>query len=401
MLLHIAEDEKFIDPIIEKLEKIAPGQNIYLIRIPYSDYELKHIRSDKVICTTYGSEQYNVIIQKYKNCSAIIFHNFINRYKWDLIKQIPATTKKVWIAWGADLYGSAKLVNNLYKPLTKKHVHRIKKTGYSLKGPFKNILFELGSLFPLKWRVNLGINDNIQNYFKYFDYLSPIIYEDYLSLKQKYPNITIKHLPFNYDNQKNDIKDLNAQIHIGTNIIIGNSGSPVNNHLDIFDKLKKIKLFTDQKIIVPLSYGGDRQYIEEIMNKGKSYFGNHFFPIHDFMPMKEYSELLKTVGYGFFNSLRQHAMGNIKIVMFNGGKVFMDERNPAFSFFRRINVKLYSLNEPLESLQRELQSQLSNMEIMKNREAIHNRFSGSNYESLLKNFVYTLTNKEIKEDIFY
>lgn len=390
MLLHIAEDEKFIDPIIKALDNLAPSQNIFLIRIPSPDYKLKYIKSPNIICATYNSIQYNEIIEKYKFCSAIVFHNFINRYKWNLIKKLPPNTKKVWIAWGADLYGSAKFANSFYKPLTKKHTRRLQKETSTLKGPYKDMLFYLGSQIPLVWRVKLGISDNIENYFKYIDYICPVIYEDYLLLKKHYPKTPFEFLQFSYNVDDSLFSNINQPITSGKNIIVGNSASPVNNHLDVFELLKTVKLRSDQKVIVPLSYGGDQLYIDAVLESGKKYFKNQFMPIMDFLPQKDYQSILESVGFGFFNSLRQHAMGNIYTLLFMGAKIFIDEKNPSYNFLKRNNLNFSSLNQATANLHLELKQPLSETDIKSNRDFLFKEFETSNYEKKLARFINEL-----------
>lgn len=392
MILHLTEDNLFIDSIIKALESINITDHIFLVNIPTIDYKLKYIKSDNVICATYGSEEYMELLNRYSNADAVIFHNLLKRYKWEILKNMPGKTTSVWIAWGGDLYGSAKIANSFYKPLTKKHVHRIQKANSTFNGPFKDILFEIGSFVPLTWRVKLGINDNIQNYFKYIDYMCPVIYEDYKLLKKHYPETHFKYLPFNYNVNANIYNDLNMPLNRGVNILVGNSASPVNNHLDTFEILKSIPLQEGQKIIVPLSYGGDAKYIETIVKKGKQYFGDHFLPIMDFMPKDEYEVLLQSVGFGFFNSIRQHAMGNINILLFMGAKVFLDNRNPAYQYYKRWKVTLSCLNKPIPELHKDLLTPIKNVEIRLNRSVLHNRYGQEFSNDKLTNFINVLQN---------
>lgn len=390
MLLHIVEDEVFINSVIVELDKLFPGENIYLVNTPVNKHELKHIKSKNAICAPFMSEKYQMALNKYENSDAVIFHNLIKRYKWNILKHIPQKTKKVWIAWGADIYGSGKLAESFYRPLTQKHARRIRKTNSTLKGPLRDILFNLGSLAPLNWRISLGINDNIQNYFKYIDYISPVIYEDYELLKKLYPKTKFKYLPFRYNVANSLFSNINQPITSGKNIIIGNSASPVNNHLDAFELLKNIKLGNDQKIIVPLSYGGDKVYIASILKKGQDYFNDHFYPISDFLPKEEYNHILQSVGFGFFNSLRQLAMGNIYTLLFMGAKIFIDEKNPTFNFLKRNKLNFCSLNQNIIEIQNEMTRPMHEDEIIKNRLFLFNEFETTNYQKKLEQFINEL-----------
>lgn len=391
MLFHIAEDEKFLDSVIPYFEELNPGNNIYIVTVPSEDYVLKYTTSDLVVCATYNSEKYKRIIGACTNSDSVIFHNAIMRYKWDLLTKLPKETKKVWIAWGMDLYSSGKLVNTFYKRKTRKHARRIQKAKTTLKGPFKGFLYEMGSRIPMNWIIKLGLIDNIQNYFKYFDYMSPVIYEDFELLKKHYPKANFEHLPFNYNINSNIYSNLDLPINSGQNILIGNSASPVNNHIDTFELLKSIPLKEDQKIIVPLSYGGDKKYIETVIQQGLRYFGDHFVPLTNFMPKEEYQELLQSIGFGFFNSLRQHAMGNISILLFQGAKIFLDEKNPAHKFYSSNNIKIRSINLPKKTLNEELGSLLDKSEVRDNRVFLFKRNNEEAYRKKIDAFIKEVT----------
>ena len=54
---------------------------------------------------------------------------------------------------------------------------------------------------------------------------------------------------------------------LGIIFLIGNSGDPTNNHLDVFDFLKKHDI-GNRNIYVPLSYGGSKRYREVVKDVG-------------------------------------------------------------------------------------------------------------------------------------
>ena len=58
-------------------------------------------------------------------------------------------------------------------------------------------------------------------------------------------------------------------------IMIGNSGDPTNLHHEM---LEMLKTFREQEmtIVCPLAYGGTRDYLESVINKGKTLFGEKF-----------------------------------------------------------------------------------------------------------------------------
>ena len=104
-----------------------------------------------------------------------------------------------------------------------------------------------------------------------------------------------------------------------TRVLVGNSASLTNNHLEIFDKLKKhdnIVVFT------PLSYG-DLDYREKVISEGRKIFKERFMPITDFMTSDKYNKFLFSMDIAIFNHKRQEAMGNTITLLGMGKKVFI------------------------------------------------------------------------------
>lgn len=106
------------------------------------------------------------------------------------------------------------------------------------------------------------------------------------------------------------------------NILLGNSASKENNHLEALDFLSK---FADDniKIYCPLSYGDTEEYKKTVIEKGKLIFNNKFEPILNFMTSEEYAKFFSKMNVAIFNNNRQQAMGNITLASFLGCKVYL------------------------------------------------------------------------------
>ena len=131
----------------------------------------------------------------------------------------------------------------------------------------------------------------------------------------------------------------------GKNIFIGNSATFENNHLEIFELLKKIDL-KERKIIVMLSYGNGL-YAKEIIKVGEKYFGDKFYAVTDFMPIKKYNKIFSSCSIFIFNHLRQQALGNINLALFMGGRVFLREDNPIYTYYIEKNANLFKIDKDL------------------------------------------------------
>ena len=180
------------------------------------------------------------------------------------------------------------------------------------------------------------------NYFKYIDFMSTVVEDDYKLLSSFYPEKTrhIKYVPFNYGGFLSDgIEDFSN----GENILIGNSANYDNNHIETFRLLKNVD-FQNRKVIVPLSYGGNESYRKYIIGLGYKIFGKSFYPLLEFLPKNEYNKIIDSVDIAFMNHSHQHAMGNINRLLAKGVKVYMDKTNTAYQHHKRLGINLFDIN---------------------------------------------------------
>jgi hypothetical protein len=129
----------------------------------------------------------------------------------------------------------------------------------------------------------------------------------------------------------------------GLTILVGNSADPSNNHIEALEKLLPYK-DQDIKIYVPLSYG-DQAHAKKIIEQGKDWFGEKFFPMISFMPFDQYLKFLKSVDIAIFNHKRQQAMGNTITLLGLGKTVYMRNDVSQWQFFKDLNVKIFSASK--------------------------------------------------------
>ncbi|HPC35223.1 MAG TPA: TDP-N-acetylfucosamine:lipid II N-acetylfucosaminyltransferase [Candidatus Marinimicrobia bacterium] len=211
---------------------------------------------------------------------------------------IPKTS---WILWGDDLYWvetrKKGFKANLYESIRRRVIaklpriiafmegdYRIAKSRYNTKAIYQNAVYPLPTDF--EYLENIRYNNSI------------------------YKEITIQ---------------------------VGNSGDPSNDHIGVFEHLKR---FSDHhfKIFCPLSYGGTKDYINSVIRYGKDAFGDRFFPLIDIIQPEEYSKLLLKINVAIFSSPRQQGLGNILALLFLGKKVYIRRETTPYEYFRKINV---------------------------------------------------------------
>lgn len=104
-------------------------------------------------------------------------------------------------------------------------------------------------------------------------------------------------------------------------IVIGNSSTDSNRHLELFERIKHLDL-TNVNLYCPLSYG-EKEYRDEVIKRGYELFGNHFHPLTEYMMYEEYVQFLSTCDVGIYNNNRQQALGNINRMLDLGKKVYL------------------------------------------------------------------------------
>jgi len=131
----------------------------------------------------------------------------------------------------------------------------------------------------------------------------------------------------------------------GPDLLVGNSATPTNNHLELFDALQALDLGA-RRIVAPLSYG-DTEYGDAIERIGTQRFGARFVAIRDYMPLESYNQLLADCGFVLMNHVRQQGGTTIATSLYKGARVFMRSENPATEFYRKMGVELDTIPDAL------------------------------------------------------
>ncbi|SMO35388.1 4-alpha-L-fucosyltransferase glycosyl transferase group 56 [Saccharicrinis carchari] len=346
MILHLAEDEKFIDHVIDMFEETNPDGNIYFIKLEDNNCSLRYIKSKhkNIISDTITGDKYTNVIQKLNTYEAVILH-FLSPYKQEIIKNAPKSIHFHWMCWGGDLYNC---VPSLQKQLL------IDKKDCQIKKNYKGIIGDIiNSAFPNLWNryylKSKGIDQpkviEHPNYYKELaeriNTVSTVLPTE-VDLIKKYLNKNIVYKPFKYVTLEGALLKSDSPICNENNFLVGNSAHKSSNHINAFKKIYTIR--NDELVYAPLSYG-DKINADKVTNAGIEMFGIGFRPIIDFMPMEEYTKILLKCGNVVINSNRQQAIGNIIIALWYGARVFLNKKNPTYHYFKSIGIKVYKVSK--------------------------------------------------------
>ncbi|AEF04198.1 TDP-N-acetylfucosamine:lipid II N-acetylfucosaminyltransferase [Alteromonas naphthalenivorans] len=299
MILHIMTLEKFTPLFIHFVEENigCRGHKFVFITSKRFQYGLEEkdnaefLHTDADFC-----KLRNYMFEAEK----IILHSLKRDKVHKILRLEPALlAKSIWVMWGGDFYSPSSYNND--------HLYVIKNVPYMV-----NILDEEITMVQ---RIYGCKGKHIRTFFYNTTLYSP-------------KSITIT-------------KKKKTPLHI----MLGHSAVPENRHIQYLEVLKQKD---DGQFIVkcPLVYpNSNEDYKVQVIEKGKSLFGARFEPLLEFMPLDDYLLWMETVDIAILPSSRQHGMGNLVNLLGSGKKVFIDDSVSTWSFFKRLGVSLYSLEE--------------------------------------------------------
>jgi dTDP-N-acetylfucosamine:lipid II N-acetylfucosaminyltransferase len=380
--IHLFDDDKFIDVAIELIEEVRPNISVYYV---LKLKPLEYVKSERVRCVKVVSEKdIELVVAEITeiNPKAVFFHALDGK-KQKIALKLSSKIVKIWLLWGYDLYANWPPFRNILfekqtqSVLSKKRNHiTVFFKRLILDSSFNNRSYK----FLEKYKIKLPSKLTKVLYDKYIgdfynaasqmDIFVPIVQTESVYILKMGLNPSIGSFAYGYMNE-NTLMD--KALKRG-NILVGNSGDPTNNHIDVFEKLKKINLGS-RKVIVPINYGGSKEYVDKVIEKGVKYFGPNFEPILNFMSFHEYEKLVSNCSVFIFNHIRQQALGNILLAVTQGGLVFLNKRSPVTKFLRSKHFVNYTVDQ---INQRNLFNELSESEKKNNRKIFENEYSKTN-----------------------
>ena len=126
----------------------------------------------------------------------------------------------------------------------------------------------------------------------------------------------------------------------GNMVLVGNSADPSNNHDQVLTALIHCREQIDE-IVVPLSYGGSKDYISRVIRQGQLMFGKKFIPLTKFLSADEYGKILYKAKVLVFNHARQQGLGNAVLFLALKKKIFIRSDVTSYNYFRGIGIQIH------------------------------------------------------------
>lgn len=223
-ILHIINDSKFYEPCRQTFS-IGGINNLYL-------------ESGQITKEFLDANSIQIIFIHYLKNKEV---NFFSENKID----IPV----IWMFWGADGFSLPLFYNYFIGRKTRAKIRQL----YLQTRPlllFKDLVKE-----SIKTILNKSASTKRKiELISKFSFVVPVIPQDFDILKKRYPSITSTPFHFNYITPL-FFEDYRSMTFVsGKNILLGNSSSSTNNHIEALDILRQSDLGS-RKIILPLNYG--------------------------------------------------------------------------------------------------------------------------------------------------
>ena len=240
---------------------------------------------------------------------AVFMHGLFFDWQKTFVKKIAFQKHIGWMIWGGDLYNPIQ--NNI---------------------PIKSLIDHIDSIHPVA-EGDAGIfKDN---------------YGEKVHYNFRYP------IPGVYGQEASQVKKQDPPL-----IIVGNSGDPSNNHIDILKALSAKDDIRDYKILLPVAYNLSSKYERQLVDMIKELGLAQNTSLHkDFIPPSKYMALIKSSHMLITAHNRQQAIGNILASLCSGNPTFLKKKiinngqemtNPTWDLLAQYGLKGNKLQELID-----------------------------------------------------
>ena len=337
-LIHIHNDLKFLgdiqkydDPRLYN-EVIFIGMPVEDVRNILSKYNVKYYLFEET------KENISKIIQLSVAYDAVVI-NSLCVYKKKIIEGLPSEGIKILLR----LFGF-----ELYHKLQDKYISKKTKLAlYSIDDREKSMYYRVRALAKLFLSFVPLYRPALEK--KVYEKISAVLLFntfEYDELSQYFTLPKMIQLPIQHSHwNKLDPIDMQKE----KLIIIGNSKSYWNNHIDTLEAIRTTDYMAGYKFFLFFSYGAESSYVERIREMAKSSDNIHLQ--ESFLKLEEFSQVYQKASAVVINSLRQHALANIFTGLFNGCKIYLNHKSSTYRWLKDnefVISDVFTLKEDLE-----------------------------------------------------
>ena len=310
MNLHVVPDSTFSNKFYNNLVELGlTGNNKVVVRS--NEKKLKYIGYRLPVAPLY-SKQFSSIIGDTRQYRKVFIHQLSPlMYRWIARHEFQELN---WMVWGTDVYNLPGQDYSFYEPITETKWGRRDFSLYSW-------LYKAKVLLTNTYYRN-------QAYAKIDSVLTWMLSE-FQFIQKNMKSFGGDHQFFFYENEVpyhklDDLIKSGSKENKTPLYILGNSGTPTNNHLDAIKIITESGMKAD--LAIPVSYG-DKGYIRFLKRNLTNYQQGKIEFIDHYMPFDEYLNFLYQADGLIMNTIRPQGYGNIFMMLYLGKPVFLNKRN--------------------------------------------------------------------------
>lgn len=339
-LLHVHSDRKFISDSDRFASEFFDNELLILDTKNASNKEYHN----KAVFFEPDPKNLNKIVAIVNTADILVIYN-LDYFKSQIVTRVDKRVKVIWRFFGTELY-SRKL-----------HLYLSTKS----RSFFKPRLFkdQVKRIFPFFFQNEKLFNRAVRR----SDAIVCVFKEEYEYLIRHWNHLP-KFIPLSLDKLPYTKEiDFELEFPKKNTVVFGNSRSYYNNHLDILELLETCSLNKKINIKILFNYGAENAYTDMVREKATGI--EKATLIDSFMPPHEFNDYYGPVAAFVNNSYRQFSLGNIMSALHRGVKIYLNKKNPTYTWFKNEGLYIYEIGE----LKKDLET--GNIHLTKN-EIAHN-----------------------------
>tara|TARA_R110000796_G_scaffold85319_2_gene185215 strand:+ start:14463 stop:15572 length:1110 start_codon:yes stop_codon:yes gene_type:complete len=320
-IIHVHSDRKFISDS-EKFNGEFFINELLILETKNSFNEAYH---NKALFFEPNPVNLNNILAIVNSADILVLYN-LDFFKSQIVNCVDKKVKIIWRFFGTELY-SRKL--HLYLSTKSK--------SYFIPRLFKD---QVKRILPFLFQNEISFYRAI----KRSDAFVSVFKDEYKYLIKHWNHLPI-FIRLSQDGLRLYSKEINFELEYpkSNTVVIGNSRSQYNNHLDILESIETCDL--DQKINIKLlfNYGPNNKYTQKVREKADCIANVTL--IDSFITSNEFIDFYGPVAAFVNNSFRQMALGNIFMALHRGVKVYLNKKNPTYPWLKNEGLYIYEIKD--------------------------------------------------------
>ncbi|QJB33019.1 TDP-N-acetylfucosamine:lipid II N-acetylfucosaminyltransferase [Chitinophaga oryzae] len=344
MNYHLMIDDKFIDDFIKDAEQVAPGNNIFIIDAVKE--QAKHVKSDRVHFAPHYTPAFRELVKNISSKDKVFIHwasESAIRFALTLDKNIPLGL----FFWGGDVVEIpvSRFKHTIYGPLSLPYFEKHEEhdpVQWNLLKP-KKLYRSFAKRYIHYKREQREIAHTRALFFERLNYFLNWNLLDHDWIKQHYTTrVAYKYFFYNFNPKPDDTAQVqgSGEKRPYTTILLGNSDTITNNHLEA---LRALSVFKNDpvKLVIPLSYR-DGAYADFVEQQAIAIFGKEKVrALRGFLPRDEYYKQLDEVDVAVMYHYRPQAAGNTLALLYRGKKVFVHHNSTTFGLLKNNHATVF------------------------------------------------------------